>query len=273
MSKELGRNRVHLFTLGDSELLKRESEMSLISHIHTALDNDRFVLFEQKIQPAQDNGRNKELREIFVRMINDNDDIIAASDFVSSAEKYNLMPDIDRWVIRNIFSYSKKYNHLDANQIFFINLSGTSFNDEAFLTFVEEELCNTAVDPAKICFEVTETAAITNIQQAQKFIRAVKKLGCSFALDDFGSGLSSFNYLKELDVDYLKIDGAFIRDILIDKKDLSIVEAIAQLANSLGIQTIAEYVESDEIMQKIADIGIGYAQGFGIQVPQPLAEI
>ena len=140
------------------------------------------------------------------------------------------------------------------------------------MSFVEEQLCDKAIDPGKICFEVTETAAITNIEQAKKFIHTVKKLGCSFALDDFGSGLSSFSYLKELEVDYLKIDGSFIRDILVDHKVFSIVEAITQLGNSMGIQTVAEYVESDEIMQKITAIGVGYAQGYGIQVPRPLSD-
>jgi len=269
MSKDLGRNRVHLFALGDAELMKRETEMSLVSHIHDALDNDRFVLFKQLIKPTHDSSKDKKLYEIFVRMINDDGDIVTASNFVASAEKYNLMPEIDRWVIRKIFSRADKFKNTEEKQLFFINLSGTSLNNESFLAFVEEQFARSDVDPAKICFEVTETAAIANITHAQKFIHAVKKLGCCFALDDFGSGLSSFSYLKELDVDFLKIDGAFTRDILTDQKDLSIVEAITQLGKSMGILTIAEFVENDEIMQKITDIGVGFGQGYGIQPPHP----
>lgn len=269
MSKELGRNRVHLFTLGDAELMKRESEMSLVSNIHDALDNDRFVLFEQLIKPTHNSRKDKELYEIFVRMVNEDGSIVPASQFVASAEKYNLMPEIDRWVIRKIFSRADKIKDAENERQYFINLSGTSFNDESFLAFVEEQFTKSDIDPTNICFEVTETAAIANISQAQKFIHAVKKLGCSFALDDFGSGLSSFSYLKELEVNFLKIDGAFTRDILTDQKDLSIVEAITQLGKSMGIQTIAEFVENDEIMQKVTEIGVGYAQGYGIQIPQP----
>ena len=177
----------------------------------------------------------------------------------------------DRWVIRTTFAYAAKMQNTQIDPLFFINLSGTSFNDESFLAFVQDQLTREMLDPAKICFEITETAAIANITQAQKFIHAVKALGCRFALDDFGSGLSSFTYLKELDIDFLKIDGAFVRDILHDQKDHSIVEAITQLGRAMKMQTIAEFVESDEIMEKIKEIGVDYGQGYGIQKPKPLA--
>jgi len=271
MSKELGRNRVHLFALGDAELLKRETEMSLISQIHDALDNDRFTLYEQPIIAAASDNTKKRYCEILVRMLDAKGDIVPAEAFVASAERYNLMPDIDRWVIRTTFAYAAKMQNTQIDPLFFINLSGTSFNDESFLAFVQDQLTREMLDPAKICFEITETAAIANITQAQKFIHAVKALGCCFALDDFGSGLSSFTYLKELDIDFLKIDGAFVRDILHDQKDHSIVEAITQLGRAMKMQTIAEFVESDEIMEKVKEIGVDYGQGYGIQKPKPLA--
>ena len=275
MAKEMGRNRVHLFTPGDTELLKRETEMSLISHIHDALDNDRFILYHQTILPINETEENKQYCEILVRMINSEGDVIPAESFVTSAERYNLMPDIDRWVIRNTFAYAAKAAKMESSrqeQLFFINLSGTSFNDESFFAFVQNQFTKETLDPARICFEVTETAAIANIAKAQKFIHSIKALGCHFALDDFGSGLSSFAYLKELDIDFLKIDGSFVRDIMHDKKDYAIVEAITQLGRSMDILTIAEFAENDEILNKIKEIGVDFAQGYGIQRPKPLEE-
>jgi len=272
MSKELGRNRVHLFSPGDADLVKRETEMSLVSQIHYALDNDRFTLY---YQPIIDLNHTEDIKccEIFVRMLDKEDKVVPAEVFVATAERYNLMPEIDRWVIRETFSYAAKYTQNDnakEKQLFFINLSGTSFNDQSFLAFVENELQRNISDPTQICFEVTETAAITNINQAQKFIHAIKELGCRFALDDFGSGLSSFSYLKDLEVDYLKIDGAFIRDVTHDSKDRSIVEAITQVGRSMGIKTIAEYVEDDDIIKIIKEIGVDFGQGYGIQRPEQL---
>jgi len=273
MSKDLGRNRVHLFATGDEELLKRETEMSLVSHIHNALDHDRFTLFRQAIIPVNTHDKNKEYHEIFVRMIGADNKIIPADAFVASAERYNLMPEIDRWVIRKIFRHAAQIRNPKKETLFFINLSGTSFNEESFLAFVQDSLSRELLDPARICFEITETAAIANIARAQKFIHEIKTLGCRFALDDFGSGLSSFTYLKELEVDYLKIDGSFVKDIMTDKKDHSIVEAITQLGRSMGIQTIAEYVENRKIMSVISKIGVDYGQGYGIEHPTPFEKI
>jgi diguanylate cyclase (GGDEF)-like protein/PAS domain S-box-containing protein len=270
MSKELGRNRVHLFKPGDQDMIKRESEMSVVSQIHDALDNDRFVLYQQPIRALNSGAVSKHYQEIFVKMTNPAGEIIGAESFVQSAERYNLMPDIDRWVIVRTFEYAASHNGNSGEDLYFINLSGNSFNDQTFLAFIQEQLSRTMLDPLKVCLEVTETAAIANISQAQKFIHSIKSLGCRFALDDFGSGLSSFTYLKELDVDFLKIDGAFVRDVVHDRKDCSIVEAMNQIGRAMGIQTIAEYVENDEIMKKVIELGVDYAQGFGIEKPKPL---
>lgn len=273
MSKDLGRNRVHMFTSDDEDLLQRKTEMSLVSQVHNALEYEQFMLYFQPIVALNKENENEEFCEIFVRMINTAGDVIPAADFVIASELYNLMPEIDRWVIRNVLSYIEETNiqtTADRQNVFFVNLSGTSFNDESFLTFVQEELSKVEFDLSMICFEVTETAAIANISLAQKFIHAIKSLGCRFALDDFGSGLSSFTYLKELPVDYLKIDGAFVKDIVDDPKDYSIVEAIAQVGRSMDMQTIAEFVESEDIIKKLKKIGVDYAQGYGIEIPKPL---
>ena len=270
MSKELGRNRVHLFTPGDADLVRRETEMSLVSQIHDALDNDRFVLFHQPIVHLK-NSNKKEIFEIFVRMLGDDGEIAPADVFVASAERFNLMPEIDRWVIRTAFSYvAANEGKDDIERLLFINLSGTSLNDQSFLAFVENELDSKVKNPGCICFEVTETAAIANIKQAQNFIHAIKSLGCHFALDDFGSGLSSFAYLKDLEVDYLKIDGSFVRDVASDSKDRSIVEAISQVGRSMGIRTIAEFVEDEKTIAILKELGVDYGQGYGIERPSEL---
>jgi diguanylate cyclase (GGDEF)-like protein len=270
MSKELGRNRVHMFKSDDENFMQRKAEMSLVAQVNEALEHDKFVLYHQPIVSLNHRNSNQQFFEIFVRMINSAGEIIPAADFVIASELYNQMPAIDRWVIRNAFSYiteMSKKNPENRDTVFFINLSGTSFNDESFLEFVQEELCKVQFSADRICFEVTETAAIANITLAQKFIHAVKSLGCCFALDDFGSGLSSFTYLKELPVDYLKIDGTFVCDIVDDHKDYSIVEAIAQIGHSMGMQTIAESVENDRIVEKLKELDVDYAQGYGIKRP------
>ena len=244
--------------------------MSLVSQIHNALDNDRFLLFHQPIVHLK-NSKKKEIFEIFVRMLDDEGKIVPAEVFVASAERFNLMPEIDRWVIRKAFSYvaASEADGQDE-KLLFINLSGTSLNDQSFLAFVENELSFKINDPGCICFEVTETAAIANIKQAQNFIHAIKSLGCHFALDDFGSGLSSFAYLKDLEVDYLKIDGSFVRDMARDSKDRSIVQAISQVGRSMGIGTIAEFVEDEETISILKKLNVDYGQGYGIARPSEL---
>jgi diguanylate cyclase (GGDEF)-like protein/PAS domain S-box-containing protein len=273
MSKELGRNRVHLFTKDDATLLQRETEMGMVSHIHHALDNGRLTLYAQPIVDLNGLEDKQVFKEIFVRMINDDGDVISPAAFIPSAERYNLMPEIDRWVIHEIFSYAAATTAQPGDSkkpIYFINLSGTSLNDDAFLAYVQEQLTREMLDPSQFCFEVTETAAITNITRVRHFIKAIKDLGCRFALDDFGSGLSSFAYLKELPVDFLKIDGSFVRDITRDQKDYSIVESISRLGHSLGIKTVAEFVEDEDILSYVKNIGIDYAQGYGVGRPEPL---
>ena len=192
--------------------------------------------------------------------------------FIPAAERYNLMHLIDRWVVRNSLRQFADYRAPGIWQIS-INLSAQSLCDDDFLQFLLEEVEDANLPPEHLCFEITETAAIANLTRAIAFMRRMKALGCRFSLDDFGSGLSSFGYLKTLPVDYLKIDGSFVRDIGEDPIDLALVESINQIGHILGIETIAEYVENDEIRRQLEEIGVDYLQGYGIARPEPLATL
>ena len=203
--------------------------------------------------------------------------IISPMAFIPTAERYNLMHLIDRWVISTLFAYiGQQYQDnldclpaLDCPGMYAVNLSGASINDEHFINFVQEQFDKARIPPEIICFEITETVAITNLAKAAEFILKLKALGCHFALDDFGSGMSSFAYLKNLPVDYLKIDGAFIKDIVKDAIAAEMVKTIARIASVMGIQTIAEFVENDAILIKLKALGVDYAQGYGIAKPCP----
>ena len=204
-------------------------------------------------------------------MIDDNGDLIEPMAFIPAAERYNLMPALDCLIIAAAFEHCAKLFATEASTKkvrWSINISGTSLNDETFFEFVRGQFGSLCIPYDAICFEITETAAITNFTRAQKFISEFKSLGCRFSLDDFGSGMSSFAYLKHLPVDYLKIDGAFIRDILDDPIDRAMVEAINKVAQLMGIQTIAEFVENLDQLELLREIGVDYAQGYGVSRPQ-----
>ena len=191
--------------------------------------------------------------------------------FIPAAERYGLMPSIDRWVVRTLFAWIKTHRQvLPQNICYSINLSGQSLGDDAFTRFVEDQFRSSGVMPGRICFEVTETAAISNLAHAIRMMTKLKALGCGFSLDDFGSGMSSFAYLKNLPVDSIKVDGAFVRDMLTDPIDFAMVEAIIRIGHVMGLKTIAEYVESEAIMRRLAELGVDYVQGFGIHRPEPL---
>lgn len=272
MAKDKGRNRIHVHCDDDSELAKRQGEMHWVTRIQHALDEDRFCLYAQMIEPLEkSSGKHF---EILVRMIDEEGDIIPPGAFLPSAERYNLMRELDKWVIRNALSSLRNHPEF-LNEIDFIsiNLSGQSITDERFLEFVLKEVRSLKDSAKKICFEITETAAISNLLLAGKFISELRKFGCRFALDDFGSGLSSFGYLKNLAVDYLKIDGAFVKDIVCDPIDRAMVKSINEIGQVMGMETIAEFVESEEIKTMLKEIGVDYAQGFAIHKPQPFIEL
>lgn len=272
-AKEKGRNRVHAYQPDDSELSLRVGEMSWVQRIHTALQEDRFCLYAQKIIALRDEVETVHV-EILLRLQDENGQIISPGSFIPAAERYGLMHLIDRWVLRNTLQELAEQlasGALQASATCAINLSGASIGDSAFLDFIREQFASQPVPPQMICFEITETTAITNLAEATHFIGELQDLGCRFSLDDFCAGMSSFMYLKHLPVDYLKIDGSFVRDMLEDPIDRAMVEVINHIGHVMGKRTIAEFVESEEILQALREIGVDYAQGYVIARPQPFA--
>jgi diguanylate cyclase (GGDEF)-like protein/PAS domain S-box-containing protein len=273
VAKEKGRNRVHVFQTGNLEFARRLGEMQWVQRISSAFEEQRFLLYCQSIIPLGEDARAKTYREILIRMRDEGGDILLPGSFLPAAERYNLMPTIDRWVLRTLLAKLSTRSHELADQtVYSVNISGPALSDEHFLEFVIDQLGQSQVPAASICFEITETAAVSNLVQAMRFITVLKNMGCSFALDDFGTGLSSFSYLKSLPINHLKIAGNFVRDILTDPIDHALVEAINHIGHVMQLTTIAEYVESDAILVKLKIIGIDYAQGFAIDQPQPLDE-
>jgi diguanylate cyclase (GGDEF)-like protein/PAS domain S-box-containing protein len=267
-AKEGGRNRVHSFAENDIELMRRRREMQWAARINAALEEGRFELYRMAIQPLQrvETGAHYEL---LLRLKDETGRIVAPNDFIAAAERYGITPAIDRWVIENAFRWlvseaDERQNLMQCS----INLSGQSLGDDKFLPFVIEQLRHSGLDASKICFEITETAAVASFSQANRFIQALKQQGCKFALDDFGTGLSSFGYLKHFPVDYLKIDGSFVREILRDPIDREMVRSINEIGHLTGKQTIAEFAENAEIIQMLTSIGVDYAQGYGVAQPQ-----
>lgn len=208
--------------------------------------------------------------ELLLRLNDANGNIIMPGSFIPAAERYGLMPNVDRWVIHTaLHSYHETFGEKSGVHIA-INLSGNSLNDDKLLPFIKDELASSEVDPQYVCFEITETAAINNLTQASHLIKELKTIGCCFALDDFGSGLSSFTYLKNLPVDYLKIDGSFVTDMSNDTIDYAMVEAINQMGHVMGIGTIAECAESEEVVEQLRKLGVDFAQGYAMGSPMPM---
>jgi len=270
LAKDHGRNRVHVFSPEDQELAQRQGEMGWIGRIRKALEEDRFILYSQPILPLSPSLHAKTHCEILLRLKDENDQIVPPIVFIPAAERYGLMPAIDRWVIRNALALHAQRAKMGVeDEMYAINLSGTSMGDVDFLPFVREQFQLTRVPPQSICFEITETAAIANLAKAAVLIRTLRDLGCRIALDDFGSGMSSFSYLKHLPVDYLKIDGSFVKDMDKNPIDHAMVEAINRVGQVMRIETIAEFVESEETLQRLKLMGVDFAQGYAIGKPAP----
>jgi len=274
MAKESGRNRIHIYDEKDIDLTIRHGEMQWVSKIERALNEDRFTLYAQIIKPIRERKGDKINYEILVRIVDPDGAIIAPDQFLPAAERYGLAGRIDRWVIDKTLNWiAQRPAHQAVLETCAINLSGHSIADSSLLDFVRQRFAALAVSPEKIRFEITETAVIANIEYATKFIDTLRDLGCQFALDDFGSGLSSFAYLKTLNVDVIKIDGAFVKELASDVISETIVRSINDIAHALGRSTVAEFVEDDAILERLREIGVDYAQGYGIARPQPLDEI
>lgn len=273
LSKEEGGNKINVFRVQDTKFQKRRGEMEWIAKINGAVEENRFLLYHQAIAPLNGEAGLRPKAEILIRLVNEDGSIARPGEFIPAAERYNLMPLIDRWVIRNsLTSYrllSERRSPISDNVIS-INLSGPSLLDDSLVDLIMEETALNAIEPSNVCFEITETAAIQNLSYATRFMKRLKDEGFTFALDDFGSGFSSFAYLKNLPVDYLKIDGSLVQNIDESLVSFTMVEAINSIGHVMGIKTIAEFVKSPDIKRRLAEIGVDYAQGYHIHEPEPL---
>lgn len=279
VAKDGGRNNVQLFFGGDKCARKR-IEMDWVTRINEAFEHDRFRLYYQRIVPVTLAHSAPDHYEVLLRMVDGLGNLIPPLEFIPAAEKYDLMPLIDRWVIRSLFAnkaaeWRQQWQAPGGAQgggglQCAVNISGASIGDDQFLDFLLAEIAAHNVPPEVLCLEITETMAISSTEKARQFIQRVRGIGCRIALDDFGSGMSSFAYIKTLPLDYLKIDGSLIRNIATDRADLGIVEAVNTIGHLLGFKTVAEFVESDAVMSTLRGVGIDYAQGFSIHEPEPL---
>ncbi len=273
-AKDTGRNRVHVYQENNAELKKYRGAMHWVTRIRQALDEDRFVLESQTIAPVSDPGERGTHYELLVRMLDESGKLIPPGEFLPVAERFQLATALDRWVVNAALAWLGTHpRQLRETRLCSINLSGQSLGNEKFAAHVAEQFSRHKVPYEKICFEITETAVIGNLGGATRFIEKFKALGCSFALDDFGSGLSSFAYLKTLPVDILKIDGIFVKNMDSDSIDYAMVRIINEIGHLMGKRTVAEFVENDRILQHLTEIGVDYAQGYAIGKPQALGKI
>lgn len=272
MAKEKGRNRVQVYHPDDSELSSRFGEMAWIQRLHMALEEDRFCLYAQAIAPLDNDPEHAAGHvEILLRLRDESGRIILPDSFIPAAERYGIMSSLDRWVVRNVFrviAHCLSEGHRGPMAICAINLSGASLGNDDFLEFLRQQFKVDGIPPQMICFEITETVAIANLSSAIRFINELKALGCRFALDDFCAGMSTFSYLKHLPVDYLKIDGSFVKDMLDNPINRAMVEVINHIGHVMGKQTIAEFVETPQIEAVLREIGVDFAQGYLIERPR-----
>jgi diguanylate cyclase (GGDEF)-like protein/PAS domain S-box-containing protein len=271
MAKEKGRNRVQVYHADDSELSLRFGEMAWVQRLHMALEENRFCLYAQEIAALGPGDHGGGHIEILLRLHDEAGRMILPDSFIPAAERYGLMTSLDRWVVENVFKIIRQcLNESRQGPLAMcaINLSGTAIGDQAFLDFLRKQFAAYSIPPEMICFEITETSAISNLGSAIRFINELKSLGCYFSLDDFCAGMSSFAYLKHLPVDFLKIDGSFVKDMLDDPINRAMVEVINHIGHVMGKRTIAEFVETAQIEQALLEIGVDYAQGYVIERPQ-----
>ncbi|MBW3509802.1 EAL domain-containing protein [Janthinobacterium sp. NKUCC06_STL] len=280
LAKEQGRNRIHVYQESDVMLAQRHGEMLWISRLNEAFAHDYFRLYAMPIVHLRDSQEHHD--EVLIRIRNSQGDLILPGAFIPAAERYDMMLSIDRWVIRAVCAHIESVrdslppveamaeSRRRAPALYSVNLSGMSLADAGLHDYITEQFVQFAIAPEQICFEITETAVIANLPKAQVFMRKLKAMGCRFSLDDFGSGFSSFGYLKALPVDYLKIDGVFVRDIASNAINRAMVKAINEVGHVMGLKTVAEYVEDDATLAVIRELGIDYAQGYAVGSLRPL---
>ena len=262
-AKDSGRNRIHEYRPHDSTMIRRHDEMNWLVELEDALRGERFQLNFQPIQPIANDIEDGLHYEVLLRVIDIKGEVISPYELLKAAEQFDMATRVDRWVINAVFDWLKANpEHCEELSICSINLSGASISDQAFLEYLKDKLHDQDIPHEKICFEITENAAIKNIKKAGVFIKRIKEFGCNFALDDFGSGLSSFAYLKDLPVDFLKIDGVFVKSINTVQVDYAMVKAINDVGQIMEMKTIAEYVENEEVFEKLKEIGVDYGQGY-----------
>ena len=274
-ARKHGGNRVVAYRADNLEMKQEQSNMEGVWSLKKAFKENRFELFAQPIHPL---GRGKfELPfhhyELLIRMVGEDGKFVSPDEFIPVAEYFSMMPELDRWVVHEAFSHIAKAVSGDLMPVFAINLSGQSLDEASFLDFVLEEIEEAKVDPRMLCFEITEAVAVNDLTLATRFISTLRDLGSSFSLDDFGTGVSSYGYLTSLDVDYLKIDGIFVKDLMRDPIARNIVESVTQVGKSMNLKIIAEYVEDDKIIALLTKMGVDYGQGYGISKPRPLTEM
>lgn len=270
-AKQRGGNRVQVYRVDDTAIERQRSLVRWMRQVQQAVEHGRFQLLAQEIRPINPRYVGEGHAELLVRMLDDRGEVVEPHAFLAAAETYTLMPAVDRWVVRNAFESLERGAALLANlATCAVNLSGQSLSDPEFLGYVQERLRESNVAPERICFEITETAVIADLDSARHFISVLKGMGCRFSLDDFGSGLSSFGYLRDLPVDYLKIDGSFVRGMADDPTDRAMVESINQIGHVLGMRTIAEYVQDEKTLDLLKQMGVDFAQGSGIKPPLPV---
>ena len=274
-AKDAGRNRVQEYELGDARMMRRRGVMEWVTQLDKAIDDGRLILNCQRIAPVPvaSNGSASHY-EILLTMRDELGDVMPPSEFILAAETYNRVSMVDRWVVENVLRWMADHrSSLDNFGGFAINVSGHSVNDESFADFVLEQFSRMQAPTSKVCFEITETAAIANLDNARDFMNRMKIIGCRFSLDDFGTGLSSYSYLRNLPVDYVKIDGVFVKDLNNNPSDYAVVRSINEIGHYLGKKTIAEFVENDAILGQLREIGVDYAQGYGIEKPGLLSNL
>jgi EAL domain-containing protein (putative c-di-GMP-specific phosphodiesterase class I) len=271
MAKEDGRNRVHFYSEQDDETSQRRGEMEWVNRLRWALEEDRLLLDYQELRALPSHEGQPPQIEVLLRLRDEDGRIVLPGAFLPAAERYGLMPQIDRWVVETtLANFDQLHDDGPALALCEINLSGASIEDDSLADLILELLERHQVDPARVCFEITETVAVRNLARVGAFIGRLREVGCQFALDDFGAGMSSFGYLKNLPVDFIKIDGSFIRDIARDPMSQAIVQAVTDIGHQRGMQVIAEWVSSEEIIDRLVEIGVDFAQGFALHKPEPV---